>query len=313
MAGKLRYHLYLLLVCWIWGLAFIAMKVLLDELGYLSLNLARFLLTALFLAPVVAFYRRRRPALSCGEWFLVSAAGVAAVLGYHLAVTYGETLVPAGTAGLVANITPVFAALLSRFLLHESLGMWKAAGIALALGGVAVVTILGAGEELGLGRVQGILYVLLAALAWAVYTVLLKPLAEAHGAFFITSYAIFAGTLALLPLGVIARDLSSGMASLSRAGWGWLAFLSLGCTVLGYQLYSKGLEGLGASQASFYIYLVAPIALFWGWALLGEEVNAALLLGTAMILAGLACVGWEEAQGGTAPRMPRRYRNGPAA
>ncbi len=298
MAGKLRYHLYLFLVCWIWGLAFIAMKVLLDELGYLSLNLARFLLTALFLAPVVAFYRRRRPALSFGEWFLVSAAGVAAVLGYHLAVTYGETLVPAGTAGLVANITPVFAVLLSRFLLHESLGMWKAVGIALALGGVALVTIPGAGEELGVGRVQGILYVLLAALAWAVYTVLLKPLAEAHGAFFITSYAIFAGTLALLPLGVFAPDFSSGMASLSPAGWGWLVFLGLGCTVLGYQLYSKGLEGLGASQAAFYIYLVAPIALFWGWALLEEEVNAALLLGMAMILAGLACVGWEEARGG---------------
>ncbi|NPV59091.1 MAG: DMT family transporter [Actinobacteria bacterium] len=294
MSGRLRYHLYLFLVCWIWGLAFIAMKVLLDELGFLSLNIARFLLTVLFLAPAVLVAGKKRPSLSPGEWILVIAAGIAAVYGYHLAVTYGETMVPAGTAGLIANVTPVFAALLSRFMLHESLGPWKAAGTVMALGGVAVVTVLGAGEELGMGRVQGILFVLLSAFAWALYTVLLKPLTDAHGAFFVTSYAIFAGTLALLPLGPFARDLPSGIASLSASGWGWLLFLSLGCTLLGYLLYSKGLEGLGASQAAFYIYLVAPIALFWGWALLGERVNAALLLGTAMILAGLMAVGWEE-------------------
>lgn len=294
MAGKLRYHLLLFMVCWIWGLAFIAMKVLLDELSFLSLNIARFLLTILFLAPVVAFYRKRRPSLSVGEWMLVLAAGTSAVLGYHLAVTYGETMVPAGTAGLVANVTPVFAALLSRFFLHESLGLWKASGITLALGGVAVVTVLGAGEELGAGRVQGVALVLLSAFAWALYTVLLKPLTEAHGAFFVTSYAIFAGTLALLPLGAFAGDFPSAIATLSPAGWGWLLFLSLGCTVVGYLLYSKGLEGLGASQAAFYIYLIAPIALFWGWVFLGESVNAALLAGTAMILAGLVSVGWEE-------------------
>lgn len=308
MGGKLRHHLFLFLVCWIWGLAFIAMKVLLDELSYLSLNIARFLLTALFLAPVVAFYRKNRPGLSVGEWVLVIGAGMAAVYGYHLAVTYGETLVPAGTAGLVANITPVFAALLSRFILHESLGLWKAAGIILALAGVAVVTVLGAGEELGAGRIQGVVFVLISAFAWALYTVLLKPLAEEHGAFFVTSYAIFAGTLALMPLVPFARDLPSGIASLSATGWGWLLFLSLGCTVAGYLLYSKGLEGLGASQAAFYVYLVAPIALFWGWALLGESVNAALLLGTAMILAGLMAVGWEERRSRAGFRRAERPR-----
>jgi drug/metabolite transporter (DMT)-like permease len=294
MRGKWKYHLQLFLVCWIWGLAFIAMKALLDEVSFLTLNLARFVLSSLFLLPVIAVSWRRRPRLSVGEWTLVFLAGMAAVYGYHLAITYGETMVPAGTAGLVANVTPVFAAVLSRLILYESLGAWKATGIALALGGVAVIAVYGGEGGLGAGRVQGILFILLAAFSWAVYTVILKPLAEAHGATFITAYAIFLGTAALLPLGLVCGDCAGELSSLSGGGWGWMIFLSLGCTVLGYFLYSKGLEGLEASQAAFYIYLIAPIALFWGWLILGEAVNAALLGGTALILAGLAAVGWEE-------------------
>src|SRR4030042_3412776 len=103
MRAKWRYHLCLFLVCWIWGMAFIAMKGLLDEVSYLTLNLARFLLSSLFLLPAVILSWRRRPRLSGGEWTLVFLAGMAAVYGYHLAITYGETMVPAGTAGLVAN------------------------------------------------------------------------------------------------------------------------------------------------------------------------------------------------------------------
>ncbi len=294
MREKWRYHLFLFAVCWIWGLAFIAMKVLLGEVSFLTLNLARFMLSSLFLLPVVVVSWRKRPHLSVGEWTLVSLAGVVAVYGYHLSITYGETMVPAGTAGLVANITPVFAAVLSRFILYESLGAWKAAGIAMALGGVAVISVLGGGEEMGAGRVRGVLFILVAAFFWALYTVLLKPLAEEHGAFFITAFAIFLGTAALLPVGFLAGDCVEELRTMSAAGWAWMLFLSLGCTVVGYFLYSKGLEGLGASLSAFYIYLIAPIALFWGWIILGETLNAAILAGTAMILAGLVSVWWEE-------------------
>lgn len=294
MGGRWRYHLLLFIVCWLWGLAFVAMKVLLEEVSYLTLNLVRFLLSSLILLPFIAANRGRRPRLSVGEWTLTFVAGVAAVYGYHLAVTYGETMVPAGTAGLVANITPVFAAVMARFVLHESLGAWKAAGIAAALGGVAVVTVLGAGGELGAGRVCGILFTLLAAFSWAVYTVLLKPLAEKHGAFFISAYAIFLGTVAQLPLGLACGGCMSELADLSAAGWGWMLFLSLGSTVLGYFLYAKGVGELGASLSAFYTYLIAPIALFWGWLILDEALNAAILGGAALILVGLMSVWWEE-------------------
>lgn len=294
MKSRWKHHLQLFAVCWIWGLAFVGVKVLLDEVSYITLNLLRFLLAGMVFLPFLLPRCRVRPRLSVGEWTLVFLAGVSAVYGYHLALTYGETTIPAGTAGLIANTTPIFAALFARFILGESLGPLKVSGTAAAMGGVAVITLMGGDASLGAGRVQGILLVLVAAAAWAVYTVLLKPLVDEHDPLFITAYAIFLGTLALLPLALACGDCAGEVASLSGKGWGWLVFLSLGCTVIGYLLYSEGLEGLGASQAAFYIYLIAPISLFWGWIWLGERVNAGLFIGTALILAGLVAVGMEE-------------------
>ncbi|MGQ9537745.1 MAG: DMT family transporter [Actinomycetota bacterium] len=294
MRSRWRHHLALFTACWIWGLAFVGVKALLEEVSYITLNLLRFILAAATLCLLLFPRWRERPRLSVGEWTLVFLAGVSAVYGYHLALTYGETTVPAGTAGLIANTTPIFAAVFAHFLLGESLGGLKVAGTAVAVGGVAVVTLLGSDASLGAGRVQGILLVLLAAAAWAVYTVLIKPLVDVHDPLFITAYAVFLGTLALLPLALACGGCAGEVSALSGEGWGWLAFLGLGCTVAGYLLYSWGLEGLGASQAAFYTYLVAPISLFWGWAWLGERVNAGLFLGTALILSGLVAVGLEE-------------------
>jgi len=298
MRSRWRHHLALFAVCWIWGLAFVGVKVLLEEVSYVTLNLLRFLLAGMMFLPILLFKWEDRPRLSAGEWTLVFLAGVSAVYGYHLALTYGETTIPAGTAGLIANTTPIFAAVFARLMLGETLGRLKALGTAAAMGGVAVITVLGSDTALGAGRVQGVLLVLLAAAAWAVYTVLLKPLVDEHDPLFITAYAIFLGTLALLPMALACGDCARQVSAVSGEGWGWLVFLGLGCTVAGYLLYSWGLEGLGASQAAFYIYLIAPISLFWGWAWLGERINAGLFGGTALILAGLLAVGLEERKTG---------------
>lgn len=290
MRSKWRYHLLLFAVCWIWGLAFIAVKDLLGEVSYLNINLARFILASLALLPLLFAFRRRRPRLRGREWVLVLLAGVSAVYGYQLAVNYGETQVPAGTASLIANTTPIFTAVLAYFILRERFGWWTPLGIALALGGVAVVAACGAGEGLQAGRLKGIGFLFFAAFSWAVYTVALRPLAREHDPFFISSYSIIVGTLAMLPL--LRGGFFDELAGMSASNWGWLVFLGLGSTVLGYLLYGKGLEGLGATAAAFYTYLIPPISLFWGWAILGETLNAAIFLGMAMILSGLAAVGW---------------------
>lgn len=288
MRGKWIYHLSLFAVCWIWGLAFVAVKVVLGEASFITVNLVRFCLASLFLFPVLLVYRKHRPRLTNADRARVLVAGICAVYGYHLAVNYGTTLLPAGTAGLLANTTPIYAAVLAYFFLGEKMGALRVGGILFALGGVALITVYGAGEPISAGRLQGIAFVLLAAFSWAVYTVVLRPLTRAHGVIFVTSYSILVGALLQLPL--LSGGCMTELRAVTAGGWAWLLFLGLGSTVIGYFLYAKGIEGLGATVAAYYTYLIAPIALFWGWAILGESINPAILLGTGMILLGLLAV-----------------------
>jgi len=260
----------------------------LDDASFVTVNMARFMIASLSLLPFILAFRGRRPELSNVDRARILLAGICAVYGYHLAVTYGETLIPAGTAGLLANTTPIFAAVLANVFLGEKVGLWRAGGIVFALGGVAVITVYGAGEMVAMGRLQGVAFVMLAAFSWAVYTVVLRPLTEAHGVIFVTSYSIIVGTVLQLPL-LFWVQLDE-LRAIPATAWGWLLFLGLGSTVLGYFLYNKGIEGLGATLAAYYLYLIAPISLFWGWAILGESINLAIIVGAAMILLGLLAV-----------------------
>jgi len=140
MINTWRSHLSLFAVCWIWGLAFIATKAVLDDASFVTVNMARFMIASLSLLPFILAFRGRRPELSNVDRARILLAGICAVYGYHLAVTYGETLIPAGTAGLLANTTPIFAAVLANVFLGEKVGLWRAGGIVFALGGVAVIT-----------------------------------------------------------------------------------------------------------------------------------------------------------------------------
>ncbi|MDY6796136.1 MAG: DMT family transporter [Actinomycetota bacterium] len=285
------YHLLIFTLCWIWGLAFIAVKSLLEEVSFLTINMGRFFLASIALVPVLFAYRSRRPGLDTAEWGMLFLAGICAAYGYHLSVNYGETLVPAGTASIIANTTPIFAALLTRILLRERLGAWKMTGILIAMAGVMVVTVFG-GEGLGSGRLEGVAFIFIAAISWAIYTVVLWPLTLSHSVLHITAYSIILGAVTQLPFlgGEFFRDLQG----LSGAGWGWLLFLGLGSTVVGYVMYVKAVEGLGTSVAAFYLYFISPISLLWAWIILGESINLAIVGGTVMIIAGLLAVSREE-------------------
>ena len=305
MRSKVLHHGLMVLLTAAWGLAFIAIKELSGEISFVSLNLARFLLASLALLPFLLFHRRRRPRFRWRERLVLLAAGVLAVWGYHLAVNYGETAAPAGAAGVVANSSPLFVILLACIFRRERVDHWKAIGVSLSFAGLVLVTALGSPASVsqgGTGEVRGLLAVALAALSWAAYTVLLQPLLKVHLTLRVTAYATVLGSLTQLPLLALV-DLPGELSRLSGRGWAWLAFLSLGCTVLGYLLYHRGIEVLGPTTASLYLYLVAPFSVLWGWLLRGEPLTTGLAWGTALLLAGFLLVEMGE-------RLPRRGMGG---
>jgi drug/metabolite transporter (DMT)-like permease len=97
------------------------------------------------------------------------------------------------------------------------------------------------------------------------------------------------GTIMLTPF-MLYETWINGIPSPSHEGW--LAILYLGSlsTVLAYYWFTIGIEKLGATSASSYIFLVPVFGILGGWWLLEEKLGYTIIIGFVMILIGVKIV-----------------------
>jgi drug/metabolite transporter (DMT)-like permease len=283
--GRRGFHLLLFTVVLQWGLAFVAIKILLRHVSPLGLTMVRFAITAAAFGILMAVWRPARARIERDDLGRLTLMALAGVGGYHVALNYGQQFVSAGVAALIIAAMPVMVVVLSARLLGETITPARKAGIATALGGVAVLTILAtSGATLEVSSLRGTV-VVLSPICWAIYTVLAKPLVAKYGGLPVTAITMIAGSLLILPFA-----LATGLRDLPRldAGdWGWVAFLALGCTVYAYAVWNLALSRLEASSTAAWVYLVPLFSLSWGWVLLGEGLTAWVILGGALVLGGV--------------------------
>jgi drug/metabolite transporter (DMT)-like permease len=279
-------HVALWLVVLAWAGAFSAIKALLDHgVGAGDIALLRYLVAA----PGFAFVLWRAgglPGLTRADAVRLGAAGVLVVAGYHVSLNVGTRFTTSGTAALVVALAPAMTLGLALAVRQERASLRRAAGLAVAFAGVAVVVLLGSGAELSFASVKGPLIVLAAPLAFALYNILLLPLLGRYDLLALTAALSLFGTLALLPLADgstvdAVRGISAGDATL-------VLYLGVACTLLGYVAWNVGLRGLGSTRAVSYTYAIPVIAVALGAILLDEPVTLWLALGGALVVGGVA-------------------------
>ena len=278
-------HATLLAVVVVWASAFSVIKVLLDH-GFAAVDIA--LLRYLIAAPGFALLLRKvggLPGLTRRDAARLAAVGVCVVVGYHISLNVGTTYTTAGTAALVIALSPALTLLLAVGLGLERWSARRAAGLAVAFAGVAIVVLLGSGGELSFANAKGPLIVLAAPLSFALYNVLLKPLLTRYDLLALTAATSLVGTAFLLPfLGGGTLD------SVTGASWedaALVLYLGVASTFLGYIGWNVGLRGLGATRAVAYTYVISPLAVAMGALLLDEPVTLWLVVGGALAVGGV--------------------------
>lgn len=261
-----------------------------DAVAPHALTLGRWLIASiLFIAVFGRSLWRSRVAIRAElpEFFLL------AVLGIWISgasVYYGAQTTSATNIGLIYSLAPVFIALLAALVYREHVGAAQIGGIVLALLGVLIIVIkaeLGAVQQIEWTR--GDLWIVLAALAWALYSVRLRYRPTALEGNTRLSCVILCGVVLMTPLALIEAQWV-GPPELSRKALNAVLILGVVAGFGAYLTYSWLLAGVGPTRTAVVLYLVPPYNALLGWLLLGEPVHGYHLGGGALVLCGVYLV-----------------------
>ena len=286
MKASLRGHGLALLAVLIWGMTFIASKVLvglLDPTWYIVLRftIAWAALFCLSPRPLGLLSRRRELRLM--------ACGLTGVTLYYIFQNVALVHTTASNTGVIAASSPLFTALiLWLFGRRVKLSWLFFLGFVLCIGGVAVISFHGGGGAAV--HLLGDAFALAAAIAWGAYCVIiLKNEGSGLTQVQLTRKIFFWGVLFCIPPALVLGE-PVPLAVFTRGGlalWGNLLFTSLGSSALCYLIWGQATELVGAVTASVYLYLIPVVSVIGGALILGEPVDGVIAAAIAVILVGL--------------------------
>lgn len=267
-----------------WGMVPVGMRSLLLDVSPQTALILRLFPAGLLAAVIVLFLPMR--ALTRDAWLRLIAAALIGNMGYQVLAAYGIQLIPASWTGMLFGLEPVFIALGASLFAAERIHGWFIAGLLIALAGTAVLVLGSASGSVRDVSVLGVILVTISTVGWAIYTILIRPVSQKHGAF---ATACLALAVSAMPTVFMASPQAMAeIASLNLAQWGTVAFLSIFATVLATGAWNVALGHMESAKAGMFLYVQPVVAAIGGILLLGEELSLWLAGGGALILAGVA-------------------------
>lgn len=284
--NKVLGALFLSLAASIWGAMYVVVKVVVEIVPPLELVWIRYVIAVITLA-VIGFCMKQSWRIAKKDWLIIFLVGL---IGNTISIVtqeIGTMLSTAQMGAIITSTTPAFMVIFARFILKEKITIKKCFSIVLATVGVFVIV--GNGQVNGTQQLGG-LYLLIAALTWALMSVLIKKVPAQYSQIVITTYSSGIAVLLLTPL-VLPRlnnlDLPSVLQPTISGG---LLYLGIVSTAGGFFLWNKGLQLMNASSGGLFFFFQPIVGTFLGWLLLGETIGISFWGGTLLIFSGVFIV-----------------------
>ena len=274
----------LVLMAVIWGVNFSVVKFATTVMSPLAFNSVRVGIAAVSLLALGSMLRRAWP--SRRDTLRLLGLGMLGNGLYQLFFIEGMDRTRAGTAALLLAASPAFIALAGRLRGVEQITRRGWAGIALQIVGMACVVIGGATTATAGGSVTGNLLILAGALAWAAFTVMLKPYTHRVHGIQLSAITMVGGAIPLMLYSApqIAR---TDWLQISGPAWGAIAYSGLFALVVAYLIYYHGVRVIGPTRTAMFANLQPLIALIVAWIMLAEAPTIWQTLGAGAIMSGL--------------------------
>jgi drug/metabolite transporter (DMT)-like permease len=270
----------------IWGSTFLAIRVGVQGLPPLLFSAGRFLFAGLLLTAVAVLLKERFPSTR-REWKYMVAFSLLMIAGSNGVSTIALKHIPSNEGALLSAGSAIWIAWLGT-IGPRGHRLTPRAIVGLLLGFAGVALLVWPRSSTPSGHLLWQALVVYSSLSWAVGTVLYRNAALTVGP--------VAFNAAMMSLGG-AWLLVAGLASGQAAEWRWegrgllaMGYLAVFGSAIAYTAYTWLLKHSPADRVGTFAYVNPAIAAVLGWAVLGEVLEPAQIVGMLVILAGVVLV-----------------------
>jgi len=277
-------YLIVLLQIFIAGGTHIVAKAVVRDVDAVTLTFLRSLISSAGLS-LFLLTQGHRLKIAREDWKQLAMLGFLGIPVNQFFYLYGLKFSTAANGALLYATTPVFILVLSSVVLKERMTKRKTIGILLAFAGVAIV-VFERGVDFSSEYTFGNLMILIAVLAWALFTIYGKPMILKYGAMQTTSVAMLTGTVIFLPIGLLF-SLGFPYSQLGSGHWAGILYLGIGTSIFGYLLWYYALGRIEASKLAVFANGQPIVATLLSLIFLDYTLTAPFILGGVVTMIGV--------------------------
>lgn len=186
--------------------------------------------------------------------------------------------------------------------LKEGISTQLMLGCVVAFVGTALVAASSTGGGARGPTTEGVALILLATVAYAAAATLQKQALQRVHAAWVNVIGMLAACMVCLPF---APGLAAELTAAGPTEWGWLVYLGVFPTAIGFTTWAYALARTSAGRTAAVNFLIPPVTIALGWLLLAELPALLAIVGGAICVAGVAL-----ARSKSLPRLPARRLRG---
>ena len=189
--------------------------------------------------------------------------------------------------GIIYTSSPIFIILISAIFFNEKINFMKIIGLISCLIGVFAIIIKGdLNLLLNLNFTIGDLWMLAAAIGWALYSIYLFYWKSELPIFQRFTLVAFFGAISLLPFYIIEEVVVQGT-SFNLQFFLWVVFAAISPGIIAFTLYTQAQKSLGASLTGFTLYVFTIYAAIYGFIFFDEKLETFHYIGTVLVFIGV--------------------------
>ena len=192
------------------------------------------------------------------------------------------------SASVIMTSSPITVLIVSYFLLKEKITANKLIGI--ALGATGAIMLIGVdGFNLSSDTFLGNIFILINAVSFSIYLVLVKPMMYRYKAITVIKWVFFFGMLMVIPFGFEEFTLVE-WSNMPNEAWLSLAYIVIGTTFIAYLLNTWALQYVNPSLVGYYIYLQPVFSTIVAVSFRGDKLTLTEAVYSLLIFTGVYLV-----------------------